>query len=929
MAITITVDGTDVTSLVRLDSIAVEMKAYGGEVGSGSVIFDDTTGTANPATPMKEWVLTESGASPTTIAGGYIAERDIGRGPLTVSTQRQFLPVLEDYNAALADRILMGASARRPEETDYARVQWLLSTGVLSHLDGAGHVPNADKVTMEPANYRGKYAIDVLRECAEAANKNFYVYFKSGTGWVLFYDKANATTSAFTSSLQISDVFADIDNSTCFGASDIDYTRDPISIFSTMVVRWRSGWIRETNEDTRDEFRRKDIFRRRTRCRTASAARRWAAKQLEKTDEEVQRLTLTVNVPSSALGELQPGKRIQVKLASRGITSFTYFRIVAATFRPAFGTHATDVRWKVTLIMRDKERLLGGGVGGSGGSGISGGGGTGGGGTGGGDSSGGGNDGGEEPDDDPSPPGGGVDTGEFILDDWTRAAFGTRPAEVARVTTSTTGQTVDINIPDGSDVAQRLLLMFYVSTASDASGEVTAQLTALGWELLQSFTNAASTSGGILCRIIDGTEGFSGENDVVTISYSSGTENTLASVHLIAGGPATSAGISDVLAAGEATPPNSGWTGEDLLAYVIGFDNANIAGGPVSPYDEIEDFSDTGVGLKIHKGDVTGAFNPGDFTASGSGAQHSATVGIRFTDPEWGEIPRGEGVDTPAPWIGGNRYIKVMSGTATVATTGTTGTIAMTADNTEVSMVLKSDAADDPSDQPWGPWADGDCMLLYRWKVSALGTTTKVDPNTLEWRIITDGWRGTWRYNLGDAVTYSYQSGGQERGIVGYQASVAVDYTPYLEKTLVTDTYYWTRMDCRGRRFAMKHWAGALADEPITWDIDEPKVDDDTTTPADVSQLYLIANGNSGMTFTFDTAYAQVGPSASGPATGALPRGDGVTTTWTVLPWIGLLKAWVDGILTVPSTFDRDAGTFTFDRAPADGAWITVEYVPA
>src|SRR6186997_3676588 len=121
MALTITVDGTDVTSLVRLESIAIEMKAYGGEVAAGSLLFDDTTGTADPASPMKEWVATVSDASPTTIGGGYLAERKFQRGPLRVSTQRQFEPVLEDYNAALADRVLMGANARRPEETDYQR----------------------------------------------------------------------------------------------------------------------------------------------------------------------------------------------------------------------------------------------------------------------------------------------------------------------------------------------------------------------------------------------------------------------------------------------------------------------------------------------------------------------------------------------------------------------------------------------------------------------------------------------------------------------------------------------------------------------------------------------------------------------------------------------------------------------------------------
>ena len=138
-----------------------------------------------------------------------------------------------------------------------------------------------------------------------------------------------------------------------------------------------------------------------------------------------------------------------------------------------------------------------------------------------------------------------------------------------------------------------------------------------------------------------------------------------------------------------------------------------------------------------------------------------------------------------------------------------------------------------------------------------------------------------------------------------------------------------TRMDFRGERVKMKVWANG-ANEPVAWDIDIAKEDDDDTTPQDIS--YFAAPhvwGNTGMTFTFDTAWASGGGSTSGTTTDDLPRGDGVTTTWTVQPWTGTLIAYVDGFRTQLASFDRDAGTFTFDRAPALGAWITVEYAPA
>jgi hypothetical protein len=83
------------------------------------------------------------------------------------------------------------------------------------------------------------------------------------------------------------------------------------------------------------------------------------------------------------------------------------------------------------------------------------------------------------------------------------------------------------------------------------------------------------------------------------------------------------------------------------------------------------------------------------------------------------------------------------------------------------------------------------------------------------------------------------------------------------------------------------------------------------------------------MTFEFDTAWAQVSGGTTGTTVDELPRGDGVTTTWTVLPWVGELQAFVDGLGPVLVTTDRAAGTFTFDRAPALGAWIAVRYVQA
>jgi hypothetical protein len=357
MAITITVDGTDVTDKVRLDGWRVEMAANQGQVGTGRLVIDDTTGTAELAPPATEWSIVASEATPTTIGGGFIGEAGIDKGPLTAGTERQFGPVLEDWNTALTDRVLKGNAANRPEETDYQRINWLLGQAVTGMLDGAGQVPNTNTVTMDPTNYRGKTPLDVLDDCAESAGKNYFVYYESGTGWVLYYDKTGAATAAFTSDLQLSDDPTEVDSSTIYAMSNVDYEVDPERIYAVLNVKWANGWIYEQNASTVTTYRNLQKTVIKENIKKASRARAWAQRQLAKLNEPTKRLECTVTVPESALGELRAGYRIEVKLRSRGITGFTYFRIAQATISPAAGRgSSTDVLYDVRLKMFDKLR---------------------------------------------------------------------------------------------------------------------------------------------------------------------------------------------------------------------------------------------------------------------------------------------------------------------------------------------------------------------------------------------------------------------------------------------------------------------------------------------------------------------------------------------------------------------------------------------
>jgi hypothetical protein len=351
------IDGTDRTSVVRLDSIVVEMKAQAGEVGAGTLAIDDTTGTATPAPAMTKWVIKDNDADPKTIGAGFIAEREVNRGPLTVHTQRQFEPVLEDMNAALGDRVLRGIKSKRPKETDVERVRWLLRSKGLKGLVKNGQVPSGDAVDMDKADYRGRYPFEVLQDCAEESDRDFFVYYdEADEDWALCYD----TAAIGDSTLKVSDRAADVDHANVYAPSNIEYELDPGRIYSAIYVKWRDGFAYARRAATQTAFRRHEKTVTRNRFRSAKRARNWARKQLTKLDTETTHLTLTVSVPGSALGQLRAGMRIQVKLASRGITAYTYFRIVGVTISPRQGDggNATDVEYDVRLEMRDKVRVV-------------------------------------------------------------------------------------------------------------------------------------------------------------------------------------------------------------------------------------------------------------------------------------------------------------------------------------------------------------------------------------------------------------------------------------------------------------------------------------------------------------------------------------------------------------------------------------------
>jgi hypothetical protein len=494
---------------------------------------------------------------------------------------------------------------------------------------------------------------------------------------------------------------------------------------------------------------------------------------------------------------------------------------------------------------------------------------------------------------------------------------------------------ISVNLPDGSNVVGRHLLMYVSDEWNPVPKDFLSSISADGW------TRAGSSGVNIYQKRIDGTEGWTGTGDTYDFTYTG--DNTISSLAIVAllsnayDEYPTNPGLFYTFSSSATADPDDVFTtsypGRHATVFTICHtDGTAITGGP-SGYTQIGS-GDTATNAEARMDYKTldeapstsgTAEDPGTYTTSGVDQSYTLMVrggGDAYSSAGWGTIPEGGGVDTEAPWEGGNEWIvSEVTGSADVYVDGSDGRADITADGTQVSNRLESNAPDDPSDEPWGPWAGGDAEYLMRWKVNPVGDTADTSANLLETAIVNEGLSVNFRIHLGDAGTYAYQSGGDERGIVILQGATASDY---VEKTIASDTYYLTRMDFRGTRCRMKLWA-ASASEPVDWDIDVAKVDASTS---DVAYSYWRAYGNDGMDFYVDYIDAVLGAAPGASVTTTLPPGDGTTTTWTIAPWTGGITVWVDGIQT-PVTTDASAGTFTFDRAPADGAVIRVEYTPA
>jgi hypothetical protein len=360
------IDAVDHTDKVRLESMSLVEAAYGCDVGQGGFNRDDAALFLVPA--MKPVQVLETDASPTRMFTGYVGTRDLDRGPLPkVQLQRQFDVSVYDINTLWDDPVLEGADSKRPEETDYERMTWLIGTDEFAALGiAAGVVPNTNTVTLDARDYRGEHPRLVAEECMETSSKNCFLY-DFGAGPLVYYDLATGTS--LSSSAKISSVLADVDEAGgVFAAAIPKVTINPDRVYSKVRFEYSGGHVSVTNATTETNFRARAVTIRDDTVKSATKATSKANKYLARSSTELNRFTVAVSVPAANVNDIRAGQRIPVKVPHLEVpnldfSDYVWMRISRRTVLAQHGTGG--VVWdRYTLVLEFADNLQPAGFGG-------------------------------------------------------------------------------------------------------------------------------------------------------------------------------------------------------------------------------------------------------------------------------------------------------------------------------------------------------------------------------------------------------------------------------------------------------------------------------------------------------------------------------------------------------------------------------------
>jgi hypothetical protein len=242
---------------------------------------------------------------------GFTTEREIVRDE--EGTGRRWIVSLVDVNSLLSRRLMTAASANRPEETDVERVTWGESNAEGTIIDDYGYLLEDDPVDMDAADYRLQSHLEVLRDCAEASGKNYYMTHFGGTGGrqlSLWYGPTGA--EEYASDARLTNVAADVDTDTFIVVSAKSNLR-PDRVFSKVILPYKNSYVVASNPTTVANFTQRDTTMPAPNVSTKAKAQARANRYVNDIGTEEERITVVVRIERADIHRIRPGMLVDVK----------------------------------------------------------------------------------------------------------------------------------------------------------------------------------------------------------------------------------------------------------------------------------------------------------------------------------------------------------------------------------------------------------------------------------------------------------------------------------------------------------------------------------------------------------------------------------------------------------------------------------------
>lgn len=360
---------------VRLGTLSLTTLAEHLQAGTSSIILDDPDAdlghSGDHILGLHRFELIETDAADDEhVVITFIGQRTYRRGDterpsLRTGAQRQIELQLIDLNCIPTFRVIDpdDADAKRPSETVNARIAWALGSDYMLNAVADDGLVESNTTVMDAAEYGGQTMANVIGDCEIAAGFgwNAWIYYTEGAGhYSLGFINAN-TSTAYSSSVRISNVLADLDTTTAasfltgttFAPSyDAELTRDPANIVSGVHVPYADNHLFRERQATEDIYGPREQSAPNSNVKTVARAAAIAEDYLFQHSTDDDHIHVAIEVPTSKANAIKAGQRLQVKFSHLpGYTSFTWCRVIRRTI---IQEEATD-RYIIDMDLSPQE----------------------------------------------------------------------------------------------------------------------------------------------------------------------------------------------------------------------------------------------------------------------------------------------------------------------------------------------------------------------------------------------------------------------------------------------------------------------------------------------------------------------------------------------------------------------------------------------